>query len=67
VHENESIYIPMGAVHRLESPGKILLREARAADWIMVLEATTLVFDLVALSAYVLPSSHTNVLKRCCP
>jgi mannose-1-phosphate guanylyltransferase / mannose-6-phosphate isomerase len=25
VHENESIYIPMGAVHRLENPGKIML------------------------------------------
>jgi mannose-1-phosphate guanylyltransferase / mannose-6-phosphate isomerase len=25
VHENESIYIPMGAVHRLENPGKIQL------------------------------------------
>jgi mannose-1-phosphate guanylyltransferase / mannose-6-phosphate isomerase len=25
VHENESIYIPMGAVHRLENPGKIVL------------------------------------------
>ncbi|MBI5132482.1 MAG: mannose-1-phosphate guanylyltransferase/mannose-6-phosphate isomerase [Rhodopseudomonas palustris] len=25
VHENQSIYIPMGAVHRLENPGKILL------------------------------------------
>jgi|ERR1700722_14083742 len=25
VHENESIYIPMGAIHRLENPGKILL------------------------------------------
>ncbi len=25
VHENESIYIPMGAVHRLENPGKIHL------------------------------------------
>jgi mannose-1-phosphate guanylyltransferase/mannose-6-phosphate isomerase len=25
VHENESIYIPIGAVHRLENPGKILL------------------------------------------
>jgi mannose-1-phosphate guanylyltransferase / mannose-6-phosphate isomerase len=25
VHENESIYIPMGAVHRMENPGKILL------------------------------------------
>src|ERR1700761_2338429 len=25
VHENESIYIPMGAVHRLDNPGKILL------------------------------------------
>jgi mannose-1-phosphate guanylyltransferase/mannose-6-phosphate isomerase len=25
VHENESIYIPMGAVHRLENPGKIIL------------------------------------------
>jgi mannose-1-phosphate guanylyltransferase/mannose-6-phosphate isomerase len=25
VHENESIYIPMGAVHRLENPGKITL------------------------------------------
>ena len=25
VHENESIFIPMGAVHRLENPGKILL------------------------------------------
>jgi mannose-1-phosphate guanylyltransferase / mannose-6-phosphate isomerase len=25
VHENESIYIPMGAVHRLENPGKIPL------------------------------------------
>src|ERR1700730_3236773 len=25
VHENESIYIPIGAVHRLEKPGKILL------------------------------------------
>jgi mannose-1-phosphate guanylyltransferase / mannose-6-phosphate isomerase len=25
VHENESIYIPLGAVHRLENPGKILL------------------------------------------
>jgi len=25
VHENESVYIPMGAVHRLENPGKILL------------------------------------------
>jgi mannose-1-phosphate guanylyltransferase/mannose-6-phosphate isomerase len=24
-HENESIYIPIGAVHRLENPGKILL------------------------------------------
>ena len=23
VHENESIYIPIGAVHRLENPGKI--------------------------------------------
>lgn len=26
VHENESVYIPMGAVHRLENPGKILLQ-----------------------------------------
>src|SRR5438445_2629087 len=25
VHENESVHIPMGAVHRLENPGKILL------------------------------------------
>ena len=25
VHENESIYIPIGAVHRLKNPGKILL------------------------------------------
>jgi mannose-1-phosphate guanylyltransferase / mannose-6-phosphate isomerase len=25
VHENESIYIPLGAVHRLENPGKIAL------------------------------------------
>jgi mannose-1-phosphate guanylyltransferase / mannose-6-phosphate isomerase len=25
VHENESIYIPLGAVHRLENPGKIML------------------------------------------
>ena len=25
VHENESVYIPMGAVHRLENPGKIVL------------------------------------------
>ncbi|MBS0530250.1 MAG: mannose-1-phosphate guanylyltransferase/mannose-6-phosphate isomerase, partial [Proteobacteria bacterium] len=25
VHENESIYIPIGAAHRLENPGKILL------------------------------------------
>ena len=25
VHENESIYIPMDAVHRLENPGKIPL------------------------------------------
>jgi hypothetical protein len=25
VHENQSIYIPIGAVHRLENPGKISL------------------------------------------
>jgi mannose-6-phosphate isomerase-like protein (cupin superfamily) len=25
VHENESIYIPLGAIHRLENPGKIPL------------------------------------------
>ncbi len=25
VHENESIYIPIGSVHRLENPGKIAL------------------------------------------
>jgi mannose-1-phosphate guanylyltransferase/mannose-6-phosphate isomerase len=25
VHENESVYIPIGAVHRLENPGKITL------------------------------------------
>jgi mannose-1-phosphate guanylyltransferase/mannose-6-phosphate isomerase len=25
VHENESIHIPIGSVHRLENPGKILL------------------------------------------
>jgi mannose-1-phosphate guanylyltransferase/mannose-6-phosphate isomerase len=25
VHENESVYIPIGATHRLENPGKILL------------------------------------------
>jgi mannose-6-phosphate isomerase-like protein (cupin superfamily) len=25
VHENESVYIPVGAVHRLENPGKIPL------------------------------------------
>jgi mannose-6-phosphate isomerase-like protein (cupin superfamily) len=25
VHENESIYIPIGAIHRLENPGKIPL------------------------------------------
>ena len=25
VHENESVYIPIGAIHRLENPGKILL------------------------------------------
>jgi mannose-1-phosphate guanylyltransferase/mannose-6-phosphate isomerase len=25
VHENESIYIPIGAVHRLENPGRIPL------------------------------------------
>ena len=25
VHENESIYIPMGNVHRLKNPGKIPL------------------------------------------
>jgi len=23
VHENESVYIPIGAVHRMENPGKI--------------------------------------------
>jgi mannose-1-phosphate guanylyltransferase/mannose-6-phosphate isomerase len=26
VHENESIYVPIGAVHRLENPGKIMLK-----------------------------------------
>jgi mannose-1-phosphate guanylyltransferase/mannose-6-phosphate isomerase len=26
VHENESVYIPMEAVHRLENPSKILLQ-----------------------------------------
>jgi mannose-6-phosphate isomerase-like protein (cupin superfamily) len=25
VHENESIYIPIGAVHRMENPGRIPL------------------------------------------
>ena len=25
IHENESIYIPIGATHRLENPGKIPL------------------------------------------
>jgi len=25
VHENESIYIPIGATHRMENPGKIQL------------------------------------------
>ena len=25
VHENESIYLPSGAVHRLENPGKTVL------------------------------------------
>jgi len=25
VHENESIYVPIGAVHRLKNPGKIPL------------------------------------------
>jgi mannose-1-phosphate guanylyltransferase / mannose-6-phosphate isomerase len=25
VHENESVYVPMGAVHRLANPGKIPL------------------------------------------
>jgi mannose-6-phosphate isomerase-like protein (cupin superfamily) len=25
VHENESIYIPIGATHRMENPGKISL------------------------------------------
>jgi mannose-1-phosphate guanylyltransferase/mannose-6-phosphate isomerase len=25
VHENESIYIPIGAIHRLDNPSKILL------------------------------------------
>jgi mannose-1-phosphate guanylyltransferase / mannose-6-phosphate isomerase len=25
VHENESVYLPMGCVHRLENPGKIPL------------------------------------------
>jgi mannose-1-phosphate guanylyltransferase/mannose-6-phosphate isomerase len=25
VHENESIYIPIGAIHRLDNPGKIML------------------------------------------
>ena len=25
VHENESVYIPIGAVHRMENPGKIPL------------------------------------------
>ena len=25
MHENESIYMPIGAVHRLANPGKILL------------------------------------------
>jgi mannose-1-phosphate guanylyltransferase/mannose-6-phosphate isomerase len=25
VHENESVYIPIGSVHRLANPGKILL------------------------------------------
>jgi mannose-1-phosphate guanylyltransferase/mannose-6-phosphate isomerase len=25
VHENESIYLPIGSVHRLENPGKISL------------------------------------------
>jgi mannose-1-phosphate guanylyltransferase/mannose-6-phosphate isomerase len=28
VHENESIYIPMGAVHRMENPGKIMLESS---------------------------------------
>src|SRR5712672_3050305 len=27
VHENESIYIPIGAVHRLENPGKIRIED----------------------------------------
>jgi len=25
VHENESVYLPMGCVHRLENPGRIPL------------------------------------------
>ena len=25
LHENESIYVPLGAMHRLENPGKIPL------------------------------------------
>ena len=25
VHENESVYLPLGCVHRLENPGKIPL------------------------------------------
>ncbi len=25
VHENEFVYIPIGAIHRLENPGKIML------------------------------------------
>ena len=25
VHENESIYVPKGCIHRLENPGKVIL------------------------------------------
>ena len=25
LHENESVYVPLGSVHRLENPGKIPL------------------------------------------
>jgi mannose-1-phosphate guanylyltransferase / mannose-6-phosphate isomerase len=36
VHENESIHIPIGAVHRLENSGKILLEliEVQAGSYL---------------------------------
>jgi mannose-1-phosphate guanylyltransferase/mannose-6-phosphate isomerase len=65
VRENESIYLPLGAVHRLENPGKTMLEVIEVQTGGYLGEDDIVRFDDVWTTCYVDIFCDAKQLNRC--